>query len=190
MTNRQKFIEVFGYEIAWKKSLKTWLNKEFESPTSTENVQVQDTISRKETLDGLEKLNIASFYEDNEHSKEAYKEIKSMIESLSPVSDNNEQNCNDCIRKMAVINNKQAVIARAFQEGVEMGEKNARSRWISCAERQPEDTGCYLCTYISDGLKWVQIFRYEMGKWFVPWYTDEVTAWQELDEPYEGGKND
>ena len=63
--------------------------------------------------------------------------------------------------------------------------------WIPCTpETMPKDTGRYLCTYISDGLKWVQIFRYEMGKWFVPWYADEVTAWQELDEPYEGGHND
>ena len=39
-------------------------------------------ISREAALEGLEDLNIASFYEDNEHSKEAYLEIKSMLESL------------------------------------------------------------------------------------------------------------
>lgn len=40
-----------------------------------------DTISRATALKGLEDLNVASFYELNEHSKEAYTEIKAMLKS-------------------------------------------------------------------------------------------------------------
>ena len=43
-----------------------------------------DTISRKVALKGLEDLNIASFYELNEHSKEAYTEVKAMLKALPP----------------------------------------------------------------------------------------------------------
>lgn len=43
---------------------------------------MDDTISRAAALKGLEDLNIASFYEENEHSKEAYTEVKAMLKSL------------------------------------------------------------------------------------------------------------
>ena len=41
-----------------------------------------DAISRQAALKGLEDLNIASFYEDNEHSKGAYMEVKAMLKAL------------------------------------------------------------------------------------------------------------
>ena len=41
-----------------------------------------DTISRQAVLKGLEDLNIASFYELDEHSKEAYTEVKAMLKAL------------------------------------------------------------------------------------------------------------
>lgn len=41
-----------------------------------------DTISRQAALKGLEDLNIASFYELDEHSKEAYTEVKAMLKAL------------------------------------------------------------------------------------------------------------
>lgn len=44
-----------------------------------------DTISRRAALKGLEDLNIASWYELNEHSNEAYHEIKQMLETLPTV---------------------------------------------------------------------------------------------------------
>ena len=43
---------------------------------------MDDTISRQAALKGLEDLNITSFYEENEHSKEAYKEVKQMLSEL------------------------------------------------------------------------------------------------------------
>ena len=46
------------------------------------NVCGTDTISRAAALKGLEDLNIASFYEENEHSKEAYTEVKTMLKAL------------------------------------------------------------------------------------------------------------
>ena len=66
--------------------------------------------------------------------------LKTRLKLLSPA----QQNCNTCLKKMAVINNKQAVIARAFQEGVEMGEKNAQPRWIPVTERLPTENNSYL----------------------------------------------
>lgn len=36
-------------------------------------------------LEGLENLNVASFYEENEHSKEAYLETKDMLKALPTV---------------------------------------------------------------------------------------------------------
>lgn len=44
-----------------------------------------DSISRQAALKGLEDLNIASWYEYNEHSNEAYHEIKQMLETLPTV---------------------------------------------------------------------------------------------------------
>ena len=41
-----------------------------------------DMISRQAALKGLEDLNIASFYELDEHSKEAYTEVKAMLKDL------------------------------------------------------------------------------------------------------------
>lgn len=41
-------------------------------------------ISLNAALKGLEDLNIASFYEENEHSKEAYTEVKTMLKALPP----------------------------------------------------------------------------------------------------------
>ena len=50
-----------------------------------------DTISRAAALKGLEDLNIASFYEENEHSKEAYTEVKAMLNALPPAQPEYEQ---------------------------------------------------------------------------------------------------
>ncbi len=49
------------------------------------NVATTDTVSRAAALKELEDLNIASFYEENEHSKEVYTEVKAMLNALSPV---------------------------------------------------------------------------------------------------------
>ena len=43
-----------------------------------------DVISRQEAIKELEELNAISFYELNEHSREAYREIKQMLKELSP----------------------------------------------------------------------------------------------------------
>lgn len=43
---------------------------------------MDDYISRRAALKGLEDLNIASFYEDNEDSKEVYTEVKAMLKAL------------------------------------------------------------------------------------------------------------
>lgn len=48
------------------------------------NVATIDTVSRAAALKELEDLNIASFYEENEHSKEVYTEVKAMLNALSP----------------------------------------------------------------------------------------------------------
>ncbi len=46
------------------------------------NDLVNDCISRAAALKGLEDLNIASFYEENEQSKEVYMETKAMLKAL------------------------------------------------------------------------------------------------------------
>ena len=43
-----------------------------------------DCISRQEAIKELEELNAISFYELNEHSREAYREIKQMLKELPP----------------------------------------------------------------------------------------------------------
>lgn len=43
-----------------------------------------DCISRKEAIKELEELNVISFYELNEHSREAYREMKQMLKELPP----------------------------------------------------------------------------------------------------------
>lgn len=43
-----------------------------------------DPISRQEAIKELEELNAISFYELNEHSREAYHEIKQMLKELPP----------------------------------------------------------------------------------------------------------
>ena len=57
-----------------------------------------DLISRAAALKGLEDLNIASFYEENEHSKEAYTEVKAMLKALPPA----QPGCEDTVYRKAV----------------------------------------------------------------------------------------
>ena len=59
------------------------------------NVATTDTISRQAALKGLEDLNIASFYEENEHSKEAYTEVKAMLNALPPAQPERDD-CDTC----------------------------------------------------------------------------------------------
>ena len=49
-------------------------------------------------LEGLENLNAISFYEANEHSKEAYMETKGMLKTLPTVDAVPVVRCKDCIR--------------------------------------------------------------------------------------------
>jgi len=47
-------------------------------------------------LEGLENLNAISFYETNEHSKEAYIETKNMLKALPTVDAVKVIQCKDC----------------------------------------------------------------------------------------------
>lgn len=47
-------------------------------------------------LEGLENLNAVSFYEANEHSKEAYMETKDMLKALPTVDTVEVVQCKDC----------------------------------------------------------------------------------------------
>ena len=47
-------------------------------------------------LEGLENLNAISFYEANEHSKEAYMETKDMLKALPSVDAVEVVRCKDC----------------------------------------------------------------------------------------------
>lgn len=47
-------------------------------------------------LEGLENLNAVSFYEANEHSKEAYTETKAMLKALPSVDAVPVVRCKDC----------------------------------------------------------------------------------------------
>lgn len=47
-------------------------------------------------LEGLENLNAISFYEGNEHSKEAYTETKDMLKALPTVDTVEVVRCKDC----------------------------------------------------------------------------------------------
>lgn len=67
-----------------------------ELPSATDtNIAATDTISRAVALKGLEDLNIASFYEENEHSKETYTEVKAMLKAL-PSAQQEIIRCKDC----------------------------------------------------------------------------------------------
>ena len=57
-------------------------------------------------LKGLEDLNIASFYELNEHSKEVYMEVKAMLKALPSAqpSVSKTETVEDCISRQAMIN--------------------------------------------------------------------------------------
>lgn len=46
---------------------------------------MSDLVSKQAALKGLWDLNVASFYEENEHSKEAYTEIRAMLQTLPSV---------------------------------------------------------------------------------------------------------
>ena len=64
-----------------------------------------DTISRAAALKELENLNIASFYELNEHSKEAYTEVKAMLKALPSVQPTGTKTVqvDDCISREAAL---------------------------------------------------------------------------------------
>lgn len=47
-------------------------------------------------LEGLENLNAISFYEANEHSKEAYMETRDMLKALPPIDAIRVVRCKDC----------------------------------------------------------------------------------------------
>ena len=65
-----------------------------------------DTISRQAALKGLENLNIASFYEENEHSKGAYTEVKAMLNALpsAQLAQDLTNGCTDTISRQAALN--------------------------------------------------------------------------------------
>ena len=50
------------------------------------SIECKDAISRADVITEMGELNAVSFYEANEHSKEAYYEIKNMIKTISPVT--------------------------------------------------------------------------------------------------------
>lgn len=65
-------------------------------------------------------------------------------------------------------------------------------KWIPCSERLPKDEGSYLVTDDAGGVKTVQddeFMHYEDGTplWL---FSQNVTAWMELPEPYLGDKDD
>ena len=64
--------------------------------------------------------------------------------------------------------------------------------WIPCSERLPEEEGSYLVTDDAGGIKTVQddeFLHYEDGTplWL---YSQNVTAWMPLSDPYGGEQND
>ena len=53
-------------------------------------------IPKQKALDEIEEWNIVSFYELNEHSREAYQEIKMAISSLPPADVRPVVRCREC----------------------------------------------------------------------------------------------
>lgn len=47
---------------------------------------MDDLISRGKLLAEIEEMNIASFWEENEHSAEVYREVKQLIKSMESES--------------------------------------------------------------------------------------------------------
>lgn len=47
-------------------------------------IRMDDLISREKLFTEIEEMNIASFWEENEHSAEVYREIKQLIKSMEP----------------------------------------------------------------------------------------------------------
>jgi len=76
------------------------------------------------------------------------------------------------------------------QEGVR--KRLAQDDWTPCSRDLPEEEGSYLVTDDAGGMKTVQddvFFHYEDGtsSWV---YSQNVTAWKPLPEPYRGEQDD
>ena len=171
-----------------------------------------DLISRAAALKGLEDLNIASFYEENEHSKEAYTEVKAMLKALPPAQpvviskSENATECEDAVSRFEVLrlidysshDLNDAVDNRYMQNEIKQlpSVTPKQPGWIPCDRELPkpneeDGNGFYKAYLVQDG-RWMDVARWD-GKYWVAWgYSTvllNVVAWCELPTPYrEGGQ--
>ena len=118
-----------------------------------------DTISRAAALKGLDDLNIASFYEENEHSKEAYTEVKAMLKALPSATDTNVGG-NLIDRQAAISEIMEDIKDRSlhddpatpedYAEGYDEGIRNAAAIVLQMPSAQPEIIRCKDCRYNND----------------------------------------
>ena len=176
-----------------------------------------DAISRAAALKGLEDLNIASFYEENEHSKEAYTEVKAMLKALPSAQPVNiaklQPNCNqvasDCISRQAMINEINLHVGILYDnptlvESLKLlvwSLPSAQPGWIPITERLPEEETIYLITFGSGHVRlssWHKDTKYNHGFDNIETGFLEdgtmvhfgVTAWMPLPKPYREGGQD
>lgn len=156
-----------------------------------------DLISRAAALKGLEDLNIASFYEENEHSKEAYTEVKAMLKALPPA----QPGCEDAVSRFEVLrlidyssNDLNDSVDNWYFQGKvkELPPVTPKQPgWIPCDRELPkpneeDGNGFYKAYLVQDG-RWMDVARWD-GKYWVAWgYSTvllNVVAWCELPKPY------
>ena len=128
-------------------------------------------------------------------SESAYRVIRDMkirLDHLKEIQDEKEEQW-------------RANAQTAFQRGMKAADHR---KWIPCSERLPEKTGWYQCTVKENVGGWVADFFFWNGEWFdntrnmidrydirsrstgepitgreYEW-TDKITAWMPLPEPY------
>lgn len=159
-----------------------------------------DTISRTAALKGLEDLNIASFYELNEHSKEAYTEVKTMLKALPSA----QPGCEDAVSRFEVLrlidysshDLNDAVDNRYMQNEIKQlpSVTPKQPGWIPWdSGRFPEESGTYTVTAYDGATKRVTYAKYQkrLKRWELTgarayW---RVLAWMEKPEPWRGGQD-
>ena len=67
----------------------------------------------------------------------------------------------------------------------EDGKQSAKTGWIPCSERMPEEDGCYLVTTTGTNNDIIDIAHYTEGIWHK---ASRIKAWMPLPEPYGGEK--
>jgi len=124
--------------------------------------QTGDTISRQAAIDALREIEFSHYMEFGEYIGEDTREVR-------------------------------LIRAEKAQDTIEqLPSAQPEQRWIPCSERLPEKEGTYIVTDDAGGMATVstdEFSHYESGEpmWI---FSQNVTAWMPLPEPYEERRED